>query len=156
MYNKLFSKILTSSIWLENKDTRLVWITLLAAMDEDGFCNFAAMGNLARTAGLTLKETREAVKILESPDDESSDPSNEGRRIERIPGGWIVLNAPKYREMVTRAVIKEGNRLRMQEYRKTKGAESERSESATTMQKPRAKRRNSGPDPMLGVWKGES
>ena len=34
MYNKLFTKILDSSIWLAPDPVRLVWITLLAAMDE--------------------------------------------------------------------------------------------------------------------------
>jgi hypothetical protein len=34
MYNKLFTKILDSSIWLENHATVRVWITLLASMDE--------------------------------------------------------------------------------------------------------------------------
>jgi hypothetical protein len=58
MYNKLFTKILDSSIWLEPQATRLVWITLLAAMDEDGFCPFASGLNLARRAKMTPNEPR--------------------------------------------------------------------------------------------------
>ena len=50
MYNKLFTRILDSSIWLEDSDTRIVWIMLLAVMDQDGFCRFASPANIARRA----------------------------------------------------------------------------------------------------------
>lgn len=120
MYNKLFTKILDSSIWLETDSTRLVWLTLIAVMDEQGFVQFASVANLAHRARVSLEAGIEAVRILEGPDENSSDPEHEGRRIERVPGGWIILNAPKYREIVTRAVMQEKTRLRVQKFR-TKG-----------------------------------
>lgn len=120
MYNKLFTKILDSSIWLEPTTTRLIWMTLIAVMDEDGFCQFASVANLAYRARVDLADTQAAVTTLESPDPDSSDPDNEGRRIERVPGGWIVLNAGKYREIVTRAVSKEQTRIRVQRHRDKK------------------------------------
>jgi hypothetical protein len=150
MYNKLFGKILDSSIWLEDHATIRVWITLLASMDEDGFCQFAAPGNLARRAAVTLEEVDSAVAKLEGPDPDSNDPDNEGRRIERVQGGWIVLNAVKYREMVTRQVIKEGNRLRMQNFR----AETKAKKEGRLVAEPSVKatrRRRSGPNPTLGI-----
>ncbi len=131
MYNKLFTKILDSSIWLEPTGTRLVWLTLIAAMDEDGFAQFASIGNLAHRANIPIDETVAAVACLQDPDANSSDPDHEGRRIERVPGGWMVLNAPKYREMVTRLVAKEGNRRRVQRFRdKVKGAKKPRKRKA--------------------------
>ena len=117
MYNKIFTKILDSSIWLETDATRLVWITLLAAMDEDGFCQFASVANLARRAVVDLDKCEIAVKVLENPDANSADPANEGRRIERVPGGWMVLNAQKYRELVTRIISREQTRVRVARYR---------------------------------------
>ena len=120
MYSKLFTKILDSSIWLESDSTRLVWITLLASMDEDGMCQFASGVNLARRAIVTAEQAAAALKVLESPDPHSSDRDNDGRRIERVPGGWIVLNASKYRAIVSR---KESMRLaaeRAQRYRDRK------------------------------------
>lgn len=117
MYNKIFTKILDSSIWLEPASTRLVWLTLIAAMDEDGFCQFASVGNLAHRARVLEDEAQTAVASLEGPDPNSSDPENEGRRIERVPGGWMVLNAPKYRDMVTRTVARERTRLRVAKHR---------------------------------------
>lgn len=120
MYNKLFTKILDSSIWLESQATRLVWLTLIAAMDEHGFCQFASVANLAHRARVSLQEADEAIACLEGPDSNSSDPEHDGRRIERIPGGWIVLNAKKHRDMVTRAVIQEQTRARVQRFRDKK------------------------------------
>jgi len=120
MYNKIFTKILDSSIWLEPTPTRIVWITLIAAMDENGFCAFAAVGNVAGRARVTEAEARAALDVLEKPDPESSDQDNEGRRIERVPGGWIVLNAPKYRALVTRVNIQEKTKERVRRFREKK------------------------------------
>jgi hypothetical protein len=120
MYCKLFGKILDSSIWLESDSTRIVWITLMASMDEDGMCQFASSVNVARRAGVTAEQAVAALKLLEGPDPHSSDRDNEGRRIERVPGGWIVLNAPKYRAIVTRNEIKRLSRERSQRYRDKK------------------------------------
>lgn len=117
MYNKLFSKILDSSIWLEPTATRLVWLTLIAVMDESGFVQFASVANVAHRARVTLEEAEAAILCLEGPDRNSSDPDHEGKRIERFPGGWIVLNAEKYRELVTRAIIKEQTKNRVQRFR---------------------------------------
>ena len=99
LYVKLFSQILDSSIWLESDQTLRVWITLLAAMDQDGYAHFAAVGNLANRAHVSVEACQDAVRVLEAPDEYSSDDANEGRRIERVPGGWIVLNCAKYREL---------------------------------------------------------
>lgn len=117
MYNKIFTKILDSSIWLETDTTRIVWLTLIASMDETGFCQFAALGNLAGRARVALDQCRQAAERLEAPDAESGDPANDGRRIERVPGGWIVLNAEKYRAIVTRAVNQEQTRARVARFR---------------------------------------
>jgi hypothetical protein len=118
MYNKLFASILDSSIWLENNPTRIVWFTLLAAMDEDGFARFASIRNLAGRARVSDDEAREAISILEAPDLDSSDPDNDGRRAERVPGGWMVLNAPKYRELATKLISREKTRQRVANFRR--------------------------------------
>lgn len=120
MYNKLFTKILDSSIWLESASTRLVWLTMIAAMDETGFAQFASIQNLAHRARVPIKEVDKAIECLQGPDPNSSDPENEGRRIERVPGGWMILNAEKYRDMVTRAVILEKTRIRVAKHRAVK------------------------------------
>jgi len=140
MYNKLFTKILDSSIWLEGHATVRVWVCLLASMDENGMCAYASELNLARRANVSVEEAEAAVKVLQGPDPHSSDPANDGRRIERVPGGWIVLNAPKYRAIVTR---KESMRLaaeRAQRYRDRKKDKSVTSVTSVTKRDETVKR----------------
>jgi hypothetical protein len=120
MYNKLFTKILDSSVWMQSTATRIVWITFLAAMDEDGFVRIASPANVAHKARVSLKEAIHALEVLEGPDDCSFDPDNEGRRVERVEGGWIVLNAGKYRDLVTRQVIREQTKERVRKFREKK------------------------------------
>ena len=120
MYNKLFTKILDSSIWLQPTPTRIVWLTFIAVMDEHGFVQFASLANVAHRAIVTLPEAEEAIRCLESPDLESSDPEHDGRRVERVPGGWIVLNSEKHRDLVTRAVAREQTAARVRRHRELK------------------------------------
>jgi len=117
MYNKIFTKILDSSIWMESITTRIVWVTLLASMDEDGFCSLPSVANVAHRARVDLADAATAIACLECPDENSSDPDNEGRRLERVPGGWIVRNAQKYRHIVTRENAKDRNRERALRHR---------------------------------------
>lgn len=120
MYSKLFSSILDSSIWLEDASTRLVWITFLAAKDGDGFARFASVENLARRAIVTVEEAQRAVAKLEAPDPQSSNTMYDGRRIERVPGGWMVLNAKFYDEIVRRDDERRSVRERVQLHRDRK------------------------------------
>lgn len=117
MYNRLFTKILDSSIWLEPDSTRIVWVTLLASMDQDGYCHFSALQNLAARAHVSLAKCRRAIECFESPDPDSENLSNEGRRIERVPGGYVVLNAEHYRNKFTREIEREQTRLRVAKHR---------------------------------------
>lgn len=120
MFNKLFTKILDSSIWLEPTPTRIVWITLLAAMDEDGYAHFSAIENLASRARVTVDEAKTAIECFLAPDPNSGNPDNEGRRIERVPGGYMVLNAKCHRDAVNRIIFREQTRLRVAKHRSQK------------------------------------
>lgn len=122
MYNKLFTKILDSTIWLEPTPTRVVWITLLASMDEDGFAQYASIENLARRAIVPISECTAAVDALERPDTHNTEQEHEGKRIERVPGGWLVLNAPKYRAIVKREISLEQNRRNVAAWRERQRA----------------------------------
>ena len=117
VYNKLFSKILFSSIWTEDYPTRIVWVMFLAAMDEDGIVQVATAKNVAALAQVTAEEAERAIAILEAPDQASSNPEHEGRRIERFPGGWRVLNAPVYREIATREQMRQRTAERVRRHR---------------------------------------
>lgn len=122
MYNKLFTKILDSTIWLAPDTDRLVWITLIAAMDEDSIARFASIENLAIRARVSIDACKSAVRAFESPDPYGLHQDNEGRRIERIPDGWLILNGQKYREIVTKIVSRERTRERTKKWREKKAA----------------------------------
>lgn len=118
MYNKLFTKILDSSIWLENQPTRIVWITFIACMDQDGVVALSSVGNVANRARVSLEEAEAAIHCLESPDIYNPDQEQEGRRIERIPGvGWVVLNAQKYRDIIKAETARMQTRERTKAWR---------------------------------------
>lgn len=111
MYVKLFGSILDSSIWSEKQPTRLVWITMLAMADEAGIVH-AAVPGLSRRAGVSLAECRTALEVLQSPDAESRSPEHDGRRIEAVDGGWLLLNYEKYREVRTNEQVLAARRMR--------------------------------------------
>lgn len=98
MYVKLFSSILTSSVWSEDVATRIVWITLLALADKSGDVRCSPSG-LARTANVSQAEAAAAISKFLSPDPESGTEDYEGRRVEELPGGWHILNYAKYRAL---------------------------------------------------------
>jgi hypothetical protein len=95
----------------------MVWITMLALKDQDGFVAVASVGNLAHIARVDMTDAKAAVETLEGVDLESSDDENQGRRIERVPGGWVVLNATKYDGIVTKDVQRERTRERVRKHR---------------------------------------
>lgn len=129
MYNKLFTKILDSSIWLEPNHVRLVWITFLAVMDQDGIVALSGVGNVANRARVNEEEAADAIRSLESADYHNPDQENDGRRIERVPGvGWFVLNAAKYRDVIKSETAREANRERVAKHRMLKKAVIEQSE----------------------------
>lgn len=115
-YTKLFNSILASTIWREEKETKILWITMLAMADKDGMVE-ASIPGLADMARLTVKETQEALGILESPDEFSRTKDHDGRRIEPVLGGWLVLNHAAYRQKMDMDERREYLRLKKQESR---------------------------------------
>lgn len=113
-FTKLSSRITKSSLWSEECYVRVVFLSFLAEKDENGFVesDYYAM---QRTCNVTIEEFDKAVKILESKDDRSRTPDNDGKRIKRVQGGWIVLNHEMYK--LPEDVKREQTRLRVQRYR---------------------------------------
>jgi hypothetical protein len=115
-YVKLFQSILDSTIWQEPITTKVVWITMLALADKHGEV-FASIPGLARRAGVTIEEAEKALTCLLSPDQYSRTKDFDGRRIQEIDGGWVLLNHPKYRALLSEAERREYNRVKKQESR---------------------------------------
>lgn len=96
-----------------------MWITILAIKDKNGFV-YASVPGLADFARVTVDECRQALKILLSPDPDSRTKEFEGRRIEEVDGGWMVLNHFKYRNMMELDERREYNRIKQQQHRASK------------------------------------
>lgn len=105
-YIKLFGQILTSSIWDEDDQTRLVWITMMAMADRDGIVRSTTNG-IAVNARVPKEAAARAIAKFLSPDPESRTPYHEGRRVEVVEGGWHLLNHAKYREKMSLESRKE-------------------------------------------------
>ncbi len=115
-YTKLFSSIVTSTIWMEDDRTRIVWITMLACADKNGEVQ-ASVPGLARIAGVPVEDCRAAIDRFLSPDPDSRTKDDQGRRIEEIEGGWSLLNFRKYREMASKEESQAKETARKARYR---------------------------------------
>lgn len=118
-FTKLFSRILTSSIWSESNEVRIVWITLLAATGYDGIARVTVPG-LARLSNIPLDQTRAALAVLCSPDPDSRTVEHEGRRIREERDekgnliGYYVFNYLRHRAVdATAAERKRRERARV-------------------------------------------
>lgn len=120
-FTKLFGSILDSTIWRESKETRLVWVTMMAMADRDGVVN-ASVPGLADRAKVSIDECQAALGVLSSPDEWSRSKEHGGRRIADCDGGWVLLNYQKYRAKQNPDEIKEKARLRQAKFRSKKKA----------------------------------
>lgn len=118
-YVKIYGSILGSSIWAEESDTRIVWITMLAMADAEGKVEASESG-LARFANVTVERCRAALRRLADPDLDSKSPEYGGRRVEKVDGGWLILNYLKYREMRSPKQVAAAERQRA--FRERNGA----------------------------------
>lgn len=118
-FTKLFGSIVNSTIWREDKDTKIVWITMLAMADKDGVVETSFPG-LADAARVSMEECRSSLDKLMSPDEHSRTKDNEGRRIREVDGGWLILNHAKYRHKMSEEYRREQGAIRQQVFRAKK------------------------------------
>lgn len=116
-YTKLFSSIIDSTVWRESKETKIVWITMLAKAGKEGIVE-ASLPGLADAARVTIEECEKALEVLKSPDKYSRSKEHQGRRIEDIDGGWLVLNHAKYRDKLSKEERRDYQAAWQKEYRK--------------------------------------
>jgi hypothetical protein len=128
---------------MESKETKLVWITMLAMSNRFGFVDSSVPG-LAKMAGVKRAECEDAIAVLSSPDSFSRTKDHDGRRIKPSDGdsgGWYILNHAKYRAKMNEDERREYNRLKQQEYRaslKPVSTESANVSNGQTMSAPSA------------------
>lgn len=96
-FTKLFSSITDSTVWDEDSDTRIVWITMLAMADKDGYVGASVTG-LAARARVSKDCVLAALEKFMSPDVYSRTKDHEGRRVLEVDRGWQLLNHKAFRE----------------------------------------------------------
>lgn len=115
-YTKLFASITDSTIWEAPDTTRLVWITMLAMADQDGYVG-ASVPGLAARARVSLEDCVTALDTFRAPDEWSRSKDYDGRRIIDADGGWLLLNHAKYRAIRDAEARREQARLAMAKLR---------------------------------------
>lgn len=108
-YTKLFRSIAASTIVSEPLATRWLWVTMLSQADKAGKV-YASVPGLARMANISLEECEAGLACFLAPDRYSRTTEHEGRRIEAIDGGWLLLNHGKYDAMRNEAERREKKR----------------------------------------------
>lgn len=131
-YTKLHEEILYSSLWQHDNATRILWITLLAKADRYGEV-MASVPGLAHLAVIGLEECESSLEKLLSPDPYSRTQDREGRRIEKIDGGWVILNYLKHRDNLSKndQRAKAAERQRRLRERRREAKKQKESESVT-------------------------
>jgi hypothetical protein len=102
----IFSRIVRSSLWREPDDVKLLFITMLALKDSRHRVMESVYG-LGITCWPGDEENAEAralaaLGVLIAPDTKRRlvPQPFDGRRVEEIPGGWLILNGDYYQMMM--------------------------------------------------------
>lgn len=80
----------------------------------------ASIPGLARVAAVSVEDCERAINRFMTPDKYSRTPDDEGRRIEKIEGGWMLINHSKYRAMASKDEEKTATAIRQQRFRDQK------------------------------------
>lgn len=105
------AEILSSSVWSEAAHVKLVWLTLLILCDTEGYVG-AAIPGIARAAGVSLDQAREALSLFMLPDPDSRTQKDEGRRLEPADRGFRILNFREHLDRLSIERTKARDRVR--------------------------------------------
>jgi len=111
-FTKLDSNLIQSSIMMESPEVFKIWITLLAACEEDGVAKVSPVF-LSSVCRLHIDDVQKALKKLMEPDQYSRSTEDKGKRIRRVNGGFFIVNYQKYRSY-TYSRSKEATKKRRQ------------------------------------------
>jgi hypothetical protein len=116
-YVKVFGDlILTSTVWRESKEVKLLWMTMLFLANRNGLVE-ATIPGMAHYSGLTITETEDALKVLSEEDKYSRTQELGGKRVVKTPDGWRVVNYILYRDRMTKEERRDYKRVKQAEYR---------------------------------------
>ena len=99
-WTPLMDSIVDSSLWTEPYFVRVLFVTMMALKDKDFIVRRSAFA-IAQRAHMTEAEVLKGLKILSSPDKRRLEPQAwDGRRLQKVEEGWLILNGRKYREII--------------------------------------------------------
>lgn len=116
------AEILSSSVWSEAAHVKLVWLTLLILCDTEGYVG-AAIPGIARAAGVSVDQTRDALRLFMLPDPDSRTQANQGRRLEPAERGFRILNFREHLDRLSADRKKARDRVRKFRERKRQMAD---------------------------------
>ncbi len=105
MYGKLFESMFDGTL-SESWEALVVFQQMIILSDANGVVDVTPSA-IHRRTGIPLDVIKKGIEVLESPDDASRTPSEEGRRIVRVSSdrawGWRIVNHSYYRGLSSRA-----------------------------------------------------
>lgn len=133
-YSKLHSSIVNSSLWTQADSVRVLFVTLLAIADREGYIYGSKIG-LSRIANIKADDIDFSFSTLLLPDPDSCDlirsPENEGKRLEEISGGFRLLNYEYYRGLRDDDERREQNKQAQKRFRDKQSATVSNSKPAS-------------------------
>lgn len=132
-FTKLFSCILDSSIWELDQEARLLWITLMSMADVEGIVRAVPAG-LARRARISQEGCEAALALFLAPDPDSRSMREEGRRLLKVDGGWLLVNHTYYKGLMSAEATREKDRVRAALRRQNKASPEKTKNASKTRQ----------------------
>jgi hypothetical protein len=118
-FTPLFSGIVESSIWDEPHHVRVLWVTMLAIKDFDHIVRRNEY-QLHKRANMSMEEVMDGLGILSGPDSKRPGQPFDGRRIEKVDGGWKILNGQFYEDQMREISRRFYKARKAREYRRSK------------------------------------
>jgi hypothetical protein len=122
-WTTLWDKIVDSSLWEEDLNVRILFVTMLALRGPDHIVRMrldrlAKKANLDSDRGRNYELVKGALEVLKSPDKLSFESQEyEGRRVKEVEEGWLILNGEKYYQQMLELNRRASAARRMREHR---------------------------------------
>jgi hypothetical protein len=101
-WTPVMDSIVDSSLWMEPYFVRVLFVSMLAMKDRDMVVRRSAFA-ISRRANMTEQEVLDGIKILSEPDEKRAEPQPfEGRRIQKVEDGYLILNGAYYRRLISK------------------------------------------------------
>ena len=114
-WSPIWEEIVDSSLWQEPYHVRVLFTSMLALKDASFVVRGGDTHKLANRIHMKEQDVIDGLAVLCAPDTRRVGPQEfDGRRVEVVEGGWLILNGEKYRNQV-RLMAEQQKRARKAE-----------------------------------------